>query len=99
MVTKQEAAILIESKHAETGHGGEKVTFKQIKDLYHNIPMKVVKKYISNCEICSQKRRRKETGPGMVFKPCYKAFNSKILITKVMGDFSIRYLNMANSCK
>ena len=69
MVTKNETPLIIASKHSETGHGGEKVTSKQIKDQVHNIPMSIIKQYISNYETCSEKRRRKETGPGMVFRP------------------------------
>ena len=68
MVTKHEAPLVIANSHAEIGHGGEKVTFKAIKDHYYNIPMAVIKNYISNCETCCEKKRRKETGPGMVFK-------------------------------
>ena len=39
MATKQVALLVITNAHSETGHGGEKATWKQIKDQYHNIPM------------------------------------------------------------
>ena len=84
MVTKHEAPLIIANSHSESGHGGEKVTFKAIKDQYHNIPMPVVKEYISNCETCCEKKRRKETGPGMVFKPiAVKDFNDRAQIDLV----------------
>ena len=69
MATKSEAPVILRNSHAETGHGGEKVTLAKIKSLYHNIPMTVVKEYILRCETCCEKKRKAETGPGMVFKP------------------------------
>ena len=84
MATKQVALLVLTNAHAETGHGGEKATFKQIKDQYHNIPMTVVKDYISRCERCCEKRKKKETGPGMVFKPIIvKDFNDRAQIDLV----------------
>ena len=54
MATKHVASLVITNAHAETGHGGEKVTFKQIKDQYHNIPMKVVKEYMKKTVLILQ---------------------------------------------
>ena len=46
--------------------------------------MPVVKEYISNCETCCEKKRRKNTGPGMVFKPiAVKDFNDRAQIDLV----------------
>jgi hypothetical protein len=41
----------------------------KIKDMYDNIPMHVVKKHISECERCLEKRKRVETPRGTVVRP------------------------------
>ena len=97
MATKSEAPVIIRNSHAETGHGGEKVTLAKIKGLYNNIPMAVVKEYISRCEICCEKKRKRETAPGMVFKPIVvEDFNDRAQIDLVnyqtSSDGSYQYL-------
>ena len=84
MATKSEAPVILRNSHAETGHGGEKVTLAKIKSLYHNIPMPVVKEFILRCETCCEKKKKAETGPGMVFKPIVvKDFNDRAQIDLV----------------
>ena len=84
MATKSEAPVIIRNSHAETGHGGEKVTLSKIKALYQNIPMSVVKEYISICEMCCEKKRKTEAVPGMVFKPIVvQDFNDRAQIDLV----------------
>ncbi|XP_066986841.1 cyclic nucleotide-gated channel beta-1-like [Macrobrachium rosenbergii] len=59
----------LSNKPINTGHGGEKKTYKEVCEQYGNIPRSIVSLYIVHCERCVEKRRRKETAAGVVVRP------------------------------
>ncbi|XP_064111328.1 KRAB-A domain-containing protein 2-like [Macrobrachium nipponense] len=60
---------IIQQAHINTGHGGEKKTYKEVCEQYGNIPRSIVSLYIVHCERCFEKLRRKETAAGVVVRP------------------------------
>ncbi|XP_064093255.1 KRAB-A domain-containing protein 2-like [Macrobrachium nipponense] len=64
MATKESVTGIIQQAHINTGHGGEKKTYKEVCEQYGNIPRSIVSLYIVHCE-----RRRKETAAGVVVRP------------------------------
>ncbi|XP_066984700.1 KRAB-A domain-containing protein 2-like [Macrobrachium rosenbergii] len=69
MATKESVTGIIQQAHINTGHGGEKKTYKEVCEQYGNIPRSIVSLYIVHCERCVEKRRRKETAAGVVVRP------------------------------
>ncbi|XP_064097650.1 KRAB-A domain-containing protein 2-like [Macrobrachium nipponense] len=69
MATKESVTGIIQQAHINTGHGGEKKTYKEVCEHYGNIPRSIVPLYIVHCEHCVEKRHRKETAAGVVVRP------------------------------
>ncbi|XP_064117613.1 KRAB-A domain-containing protein 2-like [Macrobrachium nipponense] len=69
MATKESITGINQQAHINTGHGGEKKTYKEVCEQYGNIPRSIVSLYIVHGERCVEKRRRKETAAGVVVRP------------------------------
>ncbi|XP_068241035.1 KRAB-A domain-containing protein 2-like [Palaemon carinicauda] len=68
MATKESVIGIIQA-HINTGHGGDKKTYKEVCEKYGNVPRSIVSLYIVQCERFVEKRRRKETAAGGVVRP------------------------------
>lgn len=68
MATKPNVFTIIKDLHTACGHKGEKKTYKKISEHYANIPMTVIKSFISQCERCAEKSK-KSNSAGIVVRP------------------------------
>lgn len=67
----------IHDAHIHIGHGGEKRTHKHLKTRVANITLKQVKLYVSLCETCQLKRRRRHKKPPTVKPILSKNFGER----------------------
>lgn len=59
IATKTDVLQIVKDLHEFYGHKGEKKTYKQIAELYSNIPMSVIRSFISQCAGCTRKTTKK----------------------------------------
>lgn len=68
MAASETFVNIIRDMHVAAGHKGERKTHKKISEHYSNIPMSAVKEFITNCERCAEKAKKKNMR-GVVVRP------------------------------
>lgn len=96
MTTKNHAGNIIRDLHVACGHKGEKKTYKKVAEHYANIPMFMIKRYIQQCERCTEKTK-KITQAGIVVRPLItQDLNQRAQVDLIdfqsLADGSYRYI-------
>lgn len=58
MATRTNVLSIINNIHTALGHKGEKKTYKTVSEHYANIPILMIRKFIHQCKICTEKLNR-----------------------------------------
>jgi len=68
MATIESFSTIVKDVHVSIGHKGETKTYKKLQQKYSNIPLTVVRQFITKCERCAEKRKKKSVR-GVVVRP------------------------------